>query len=90
VKGKTNLRVVVAGQTVPNPNSQWEKWCLRHELGPIDDPNDWVHWALNNGIEVDQTNIDLICHLTDGHPLLTHTYLGKVPAWKVSHEQQAR
>ncbi len=42
----SNVHVVIAGQSVPEPSSAaWEDMCARHTLGNIDDVNEWYAYA---------------------------------------------
>lgn len=82
VRRTTSLRLVLAGQQTPAPNLAWEGCCHRYQLGPIDDPDEWMPFAESIGARVDRTLVSAYCHTEEGHPFAIATRLGMLCSWE--------
>jgi hypothetical protein len=80
------LRLVLAGQQTPAHGlTPWERYCLRHNLGPITDPDPWMDFVREIGaVHVDRKTVSAFCHSENGHPYRIAMLLGTLCNWSYS------
>lgn len=69
------VRLILAGQQIPAANLTWERNCLRHELGPIGDPDDWMPLVSELGGSLSREVVSSHCFTAKGHPFVIATSL---------------
>ena len=78
------LRLILAGQQIPDPNAVWERRCHRHELGPIPDPSEWMPLVHQLGGALSLEVVSSHCHVAQGHPFQIATRLSMLcTSWSV-------
>jgi len=69
------LVMVIAGQQVPAASAAWESCCRRLELGPLNNPDDWMEFVHRLGARVSREIVAAYCHTCQGEPLTIATHL---------------
>ncbi|MCX6033293.1 MAG: hypothetical protein NT169_28930 [Chloroflexi bacterium] len=81
VRRTPGLIVVVAGQQTPDVNLGWEACCCRIELGPLDDPREWMPFVAAIGVRASLEAVSVVCHLREGEPMAIAMELNKLRNW---------
>jgi hypothetical protein len=81
VRRTPGLVVVVAGQRTPPASAMWEEVCCRLELGPLDDPDDWMVFVEAEEIQATREVVSAMCHVFEGHPMMLATKLSTLRTW---------
>ena len=77
------LRLIVAGQQVPGDGlNVWDSCCLRHSLGPIHNPDDWLAYAQHVGAAVSREILSAFCHTERGHPYTIAAKIDTLRTWR--------
>jgi hypothetical protein len=63
----SHLVVVIAGQRVPAPTSEWRRYHEHCRLGPIRNPDVWQVCAQSARIPLERHEIQTLCWAVDGH-----------------------
>ena len=63
-----NIRVVIAGQSVPNPTIEWEDLAEKHFLNEITDIDAWHLFAQAKGFPYGKGDLQAFVKLLNGHP----------------------
>lgn len=63
-----NIKVVIAGQSVPTPTIEWMDKSETHCLFSIDDINNWYSFARDKGLPFKKEEIKVFVRLLNGHP----------------------
>ena len=71
-----SVRIVIAGQTVPeHTKTLWAKWVRLFSLGPIINVQDWVAYAQRSHPELQPTQIQTLTSATGGEPGIMTTLI---------------
>lgn len=70
-----HLRVVLAGQSVPEPCASYTTLCRTHELLPVDDEDEYIAYCRQLGIQLSCQSIRDIAHILDYKPGLFVDYV---------------
>jgi energy-coupling factor transporter ATP-binding protein EcfA2 len=69
VAGSTKLRVLIGGQTIPEPMSDWLSCASVHELQGVTDAKEWLVWGELHGIQIPSLEYMAgICKALEGQP----------------------
>lgn len=72
------LRLVVAGQTVPEPDARWARFAMRHELPPITDPVHWLRFREQLGVTCTDESLCTLVTAARGSPRMMGTLLSNL------------
>ena len=81
VRRTPGLVVIVAGQQTPEVNVGWEACCCRIELGPLDDPRQWMPFVAAVGATASFEVVSAFCHSCHGEPSAIATLLSSLRSW---------
>ena len=81
VRRTAGLVVVVAGQQTPEVNTGWEACCDRIELGPLDDPHEWMSYVAAVGATASLEVVAAFCHSCRGEPSAIASMLSSLRNW---------
>ena len=81
VRRTAGLVVVVAGQQTPEVNTGWEACCDRIELGPLDDPHEWMPYVAAVGATASLEVVAAFCHTCRGEPSAIAPMLSSLRNW---------
>lgn len=70
-----NLRVVLAGQRVPQPTIEWSDCCELTRLEPIDQEEDWYGYATAVRLPLEREAIKAVVRLMKGNPQMIRNAL---------------
>lgn len=63
-----NLRVVIAGQCLPEKNIVWERYCSRCNLGEIREAQAWYKFTQEMGLKLSEDTVKAFVDACQGNP----------------------
>ncbi len=85
-----NLRVLVGGQTLPEPLPEWSEVATVQKLLGVTDAKEWMVWAEQNGIQVQSLEyLAGICAALEGKPSKIIQFLSTLPKQATSGQNGA-
>ena len=65
----SKVNIIIGGQSLPATDAEWEAYSVTHQLKGVSDPQDWLAWGEQVGLELPSADVIMgICLALKGNP----------------------